>query len=228
MVLAGKIFRLKEKTSLKNLANKLKNLKVDETYTENNFQFTLTTEVKELNHRESLIEGSILRDEIIHLRQKDQVKPIPKTVEVFFALHEYKDLTLLTILEKKWKANNLANFFSEKVFGLIGFVLEVKIPPENLKMYHEQNPEGTKVIFFSDVNIPNVKKLSLYGADLKNSVLYTDFLSHGNIWYVVVTSKKYGYVVGLTGNGIVTIFNQITPKDFLAYVKEEVFPLIQA
>ncbi|RLG92855.1 MAG: hypothetical protein DRO36_00440 [Candidatus Hecatellales archaeon] len=226
MVLAGKIFRLKEKVSLKDLAEKLKGFKVEETYRENGFQLTLTTEIKELNHKENLIEGKILRDEIIHLRQKDQIKPFPKTVEAPFTLHECKNTILMTILGKKWKANSLANLFSEKIFGFMGFVLEVRIPPENLKKYHEENPEGTKVIFFNDVNLPNVKKLSLYGADLKNSTLYKDFLSHGNMWYVVVTSKRYGYVVGLTGNGIVTVFNQISVKDFLAYVREEVFPLI--
>ena len=45
------------------------------------------------------------------------------------------------------------------------------------------------------------------------------------MWYVVITSKKHGYVVGLTGNGIVTIFNRISPEEFLTYIIEEIFPL---
>jgi hypothetical protein len=51
-------------------------------------------------------------------------------------------------------------------------------------------------------------------------------LSHGRIWYVVVTSRRHGYVVGVTGNGIVTVFSRCEVEDFLKYVVEEVFPLI--
>jgi len=46
------------------------------------------------------------------------------------------------------------------------------------------------------------------------------------MWYVVVTSKKYGNIVGITGDGVVTIFNKIEEKDYFSYVTEEIFPLI--
>jgi len=225
LVLAGKIFRLKEKVTLEGLADKLKNFRMEEKYRENDFELTLTTEIRDLNLKLGKLEGKILRDEIIHIRQKDTVKPIPRTVESSFFFYEYGGNVLLTVLEKKRKANNLANLLSRIIFGELGFVVEIKIPPENLKKYHEQNFEGTKIIFFSDVDIPNIEKLSLYGENLANTSLYMDFLSHGSMWYVVITSKKHGYVVGLTGNGIVTIFNRISPEEFLTYIIEEIFPL---
>ncbi|RLI05486.1 hypothetical protein DRO26_02005 [Candidatus Bathyarchaeota archaeon] len=226
MVLAGKIFEIREKISLKDLKAKLENFRLEETYQEDDFQFILTTEIQGLTLKPDRLEGEILKDEIIRIRQKNELKPVPKTIEAPFLFYNYGDKTLLVVVEKKWKANNLANLLSEVIFDAVGFILEVRIPPENLKKYHEDNPESTKVIFFSDVDIPNVKKLSLYGANLANTSLYTDFLSHGGIWYVVVTSKKYGYVAGLTGNGIVTIFNRVSVQEFLTYVVDEVFPLL--
>ncbi|MGP3667661.1 MAG: hypothetical protein ACKD6M_04510 [Candidatus Bathyarchaeota archaeon] len=227
MVLAGKIFKVKEKVNFKKLIDKLENLKSSETYTENGFSFTLMLEVKDLSYGEGFVKGRLLRDEVTYLRQKEQTKPVLNTGEFFFSFHKYKNTVLLTILGKKWKANKLANILSEKIFGAAGFIVEVKVSAENLKKYHEKNFEGTKIVLFNGLSFPGVKKLSLYGEDIKNSSLYKDFLSRGEIWYIVLTSKKYGYTVGLTGNGVVTIFDQLTQEEFLNYIKEEVFPLIQ-
>ncbi|WP_309491862.1 hypothetical protein [Candidatus Hecatella orcuttiae] len=227
MVLAGKIFRVREKVELDSLAAKLKDFKREEAYVEENFQHRLVTEVQRLNKTSLGLEGILSFDKILHIPHRGELVPVPRTFLAPFLFTEYGGKLLLTILEKKWRANNFANLLSEALFTTVGYVVEVKIPAENLRSYHEENPEGTKVIFFSNVDIPNVRKLSLYGASLANASLYGEFLSHGNIWYVVVTSKRYGYVVGITGNGIVTIFNRVEPKDFLTYTTEEVFPLIE-
>jgi hypothetical protein len=58
-------------------------------------------------------------------------------------------------------------------------------------------------------------------------MLYTDYCSRGKIWYIVVTSKKGGNIVGITRNGVVTIFNNIEIDGYLNYVMNEIFPLIQ-
>jgi len=131
------------------------------------------------------------------------------------------------VLEKKWRANSIANALSEILFITVGRIVEVEIPPEVLRSYHDENSEGTKVVFFSDVDAPNVEKLSLYGSSLANTPLYVDYLSRGKIWYIVIASRRYGYTVGITRNGIVTIFNNVEPGAFLTYIMEEVFPLIQ-
>lgn len=227
MVLAGKIFRVREKVGLDSLIAKLKDFKKEEIYVEENFRYSLTAEVQRLGRTSLGLEGVLSFDKILHVPHRGNLVPVPKTFLAPFLFTEYKEKLFLTILEKKWRANNFANLLSEALFITVGYIVEVKIPAENLRNYHEENPEGTKVIFFSNVDIPNVRKLSLYGASLANASLYGEFLSHGNIWYVVVTSKRYGYVVGITGNGIVTIFNRIEPKDFLTYATEEVFPLIE-
>jgi len=227
MVLAGKIFRIREKTNLRSIAAKLKGYTVEETYKEENFKFKLLTEIQRLDMKEGSLEGVFSHDKVFHVSHRGNLTPIPKTTVAPFAFREHGEGILLTILEKKWQTNNIANVLSEMLFITAGFIVEARIPPENLRRYHEQNSEGTKVIFFNDVDIPNVRKLSLYGASLANARLYEDFLSHGNIWYVVVRSKKHDHIVGVTGNSIVIVFNRVEPSDFISYVADEIFPLIE-
>jgi len=57
-------------------------------------------------------------------------------------------------------------------------------------------------------------------------LLYNDYLTHGKIWYAVVKSQKYGYVVGVTRNCVVTVFSRTELPEFKRYVKSEILPLI--
>ena len=76
------------------------------------------------------------------------------------------------------------------------------------------------------MDIPNINKLSLYGPDLVGTTLFEDYGKHGDLWYVVARSKGYGYVVGVTRDASVTIFN-VTDKDkYLEYVAKEIYPLV--
>jgi hypothetical protein len=81
-------------------------------------------------------------------------------------------------------------------------------------------------VFFDQVDIPSVSKLSLYGEGLGNTALYNDYLTHGQIWYAVVKSRKFGYVVGVTRNSVVTCFSKTDLPEFKRYLKEEIHPLI--
>ena len=116
---------------------------------------------------------------------------------------------------------------SKILFINIGSIIEAKISSETLRSFHEANPEDTKVIFFDNIDIPNIEKLSLYGSQLLNTNLYNEYLSHGNIWYIVFKSKRFGIIVGITRDCVITCFSKIEPKEFINYIKEEVFPLIE-
>ena len=77
-----------------------------------------------------------------------------------------------------------------------------------------------------NVDIPNVNKLSLYGPDLIGTKLFEEYGKHGDLWYIVARSKKHGYVVGVTRDVSVTIFNIVDKNKYLDYVAEEIYPLI--
>ncbi|HLE74643.1 MAG TPA: hypothetical protein VI864_01175, partial [Candidatus Bathyarchaeia archaeon] len=139
---------------------------------------------------------------------------------------QVEDITFLTVVEKKRVANFIANKLSGILFEKVGGIVEARIPPETLREFHQKNPEDTKITFFDNVDIPNVNKLSLYGPDLINTSLFEDYTKHGDLWYVVARSREMGYVVGVTRDASVTIFNLADKNKYVEYVNKEIYPII--
>jgi hypothetical protein len=227
MVTAGKVFRLMENIDIGTIAAKLKGYRKETTFEEEDTQIPLQTEIKDLSIRGNMLQGIYSQDTVTYITHHGQRTILPRTQEIPFVFAQEKDRTLLIVVEKKLVANNVANRLSEALFITSGYITEVRIQPDTLRDFHEQNPEDTKVIFFDEVDIPNISKLSLYGTGLLNTALYNDYLKHGKIWYIVMTARKYNSVLGITRNGIITVFNTVDRSDFIDYVLKEVFPLIQ-
>jgi hypothetical protein len=226
MVVAGKIFRFTERLAVTDIAIKLDGYRTEENYEESDYNFMLVTEVAELKPKENVLTGVYSHDYVMHVFHRGKTVPLPRTVEALFSFAQLEDETFLTILEKKRVANFVANKLSEVVFEKVGGIIEARITPETLRDFHLKNPEDTKITFFDNVDIPNVNKLSLYGPDLINARLFEDYIKHGDLWYVVARSKETGYVVGVTRDASVTIFNLANKSRYLEYVNKEIYPLI--
>jgi len=225
MVVAGKVFRLVEPLSLAETGSMLEGHHTEEPYEEGDYKFTLVTEVVGLLPKENMLKGVYSHDHVINVFHRGKVMPLPRTVEALFSFSEHEGTMFLTIVEKKSSANFMANKLSEILFEKKGGVVEARISPETLREFHLKNPEDTKITFFDNVDIPNVNKLSLYGPDLINTSLFEDYGKHGDLWYIVARSKKYGYVVGVTRDASVTIFNLTDKEKYLEYVTTEIYPL---
>jgi hypothetical protein len=219
MVLAGKIFKVELK-DLGIIASKLKDFRKEEIQEIEGKSFSLLTEVKELKMGE-ILSGFVLKDYVLSIQHKDGRIPFQATRKTRFSFIPKNGELLLLIIEKKQRANSLASFFSEVILSSI---VEGRISHDTLKTLHESNPEATKVIFFDDVDLPNINKLSLYGAALANTQLYLEYLRHGKIWYVVFETK--GMVVGITRNCVITFFSRIEEKEMVEWVRREIVPLI--
>ena len=226
MVVAGKIFRLSESLSLTEIAYKLENYHTEENFSEGEYNFTLVTEVVGLTSKKDLLNGIYTHDYVIHVFHRGKTAPLPRTVEAVFSFAQVENTTFLTVVEKKRVANLIANKISQNLFEKIGGIIEAKIPPEILKEFHLKNKEDTKITFFDNVDIPNVDKLSLYGPDLINTSLFEDYTKHGDLWYVVARSKETGYVVGITREASVTVFNLSDKNKYVDYVAKEIYPLV--
>ncbi|NWF86271.1 hypothetical protein HXY32_00410 [Candidatus Bathyarchaeota archaeon] len=226
MVVAGKVFKLSEPLSIAEIASRLEDYHTEEAYEEGDYKFTLITEVVGLLPKENMLRGIYSHDYVTHVFHRGKVAPLPRTVEAVFSFSQREDSTFLTVVEKKRLANFIANKLSEILFEKMGSIVEARIPPETLKDFHLKNPEDTKITFFDNVDIPNVNKLSLYGPDLITTSLFEDYCKHGDLWYVVARSKEYGYVVGLTRDASVTIFNLTDKEKYLEYVTKEIYQLI--
>jgi len=226
MVVAGKVFKLVETLSLADIATKLSNYRVEEPYEEGDYKFTLVTETVGLLPKENALTGIYSHDYVIHVFHRGKIVPLPRTIEALFSFVQNKKGTLLTIVEKKRLANFIANKLSEIIFEKVGGIVEARIPPETLRDFHLKNPEDTKITFFDNVDIPNVNKLSLYGPDLVGTSLFEEYTKHGDLWYIVARSKESGYVVGITRDASITVFNITDKNKYLEYVTKEVHPLI--
>jgi hypothetical protein len=226
MVLAGKVFLVRENYDMDVLADKLKAFRIETETSVEEQQFKLVSETRDLTAGKGSLDGTFSFDSVFVVNHRGKPVPVPRTYEAPFSFNMYKDRMFLTVYDKKNRANSVANEMSKAIFMSLGQVVEARIDPETMRKFHEENFADTKVIFYSDVDLPNINKLSLYGAELGNTSLYTDYLTHGKLWYVVFTSRAYGYVMGLTRNCILTAFSKIELPEFKTFVMNQVLPLV--
>jgi hypothetical protein len=226
MVTAGKIFKLSKDIGLRQISKKLEGYRKEEIFEQGDQKINLLKEIQDCSLSKEGLGGNFSEDVVLSVNQRGKLISVPRTRRAPFLFSTHKNRTLLTILEKKPVANNIANQLTKILKTEGGEIVEGRITSDTLRGFHESNPEGTKIILFEDIDIPNVEKLSLYGSNLANTTLYNEYCKHGRIWYVVVTSKRYGNVVGLTGDCVVTVFNKIDEKDYLKYVMQEIFSLV--
>jgi hypothetical protein len=226
MVVAGKIFRLAENLPTSEIKSSLSKYHVEETFEEGEYHFPVMKEVSNLRAEGKGIRGLYSHDFISRVYHRGQVIPQPRTVEALIDFQVASSGTFLTVLEKKRRANFIATQLSRVIYARSDAILEARISPETFREFHSRNPEETKIIFFDNVDIPNIDKLSLYGTDLIDTKLFEDYSKHGDPWYIVYRSKPTGLLVGLTRNCSVTAFSLRDKDQFIDYVHSEVFPLI--
>lgn len=210
--------------TVESIAEKLTGYKSEQTI--EGSDLTLLTEIRDLRAGKDELSGIISKDVPVRLNKRGELEVTFKTIDTPFLFQQRKSDMLLLIVEKKPVANAMANLLSSVLFLSLGGILNAEISPKTLESYHRRNPEGTKVMFFDGLEIPNLDKLSLYGPSISDTSLYPTYVSQGHIWYVVVTSRKYGYVVGVTRDAVVTIFNRMSVEDFIDFVKDEILDLI--
>jgi hypothetical protein len=225
LVLAAKIFVVREENNLPLLASKLKNFRIEQELKAEDKDLTLVSDISGLAMSNGTLEGTFAFDTVFMVNQRGGSLPVTRTFQAPFSFDLFGNNLYLTIFEKKSRANNIANEMSKAVFMSLGQIVEARIQPETLKRFEEESIEA-KILFFDGIDLPSISKLSLYGEALGNTSLYVDYLTHGQIWYAVVKSKKYGYVVGVTRNAVVTCFSRTDLSEFKSYVRNEVFPLI--
>ena len=227
MPTAGKVFTSTEFKSLADIATSMEGYRVEETYEEDDISIDLVTEIVNVSIKDEMLTGLYSYDYVVHNYHRGKLIPAPVTKEVLFSFTILEDRVFLTAVEKKAIANRVANILSEIVFGEMGVIVEARILPAVLKEYHLANPENTKVIFFENMDIPNINKLSLYGPDIVGTSLFEEYAARGDPWYVLTKAKKHGHTVGLVRDGSVTLFNRVDQGQYLNYVKEEILGITQ-
>lgn len=235
MVLPAKIFEIKEETNFGLILQKLKDFHEEEKYETNDGKtFPLITEILDLTLRENLISAVFSADFMRSRYYRRQLVETPVTEEAPFWITRYQNRIFLIVVApsvargvKKLLSNHVANKLSKILFITPRAILETKIPHETLKILHESNPKASRLIWFDEVDIPGVEKLCLAGSDLADTQLYQDYVTHGQIWYVVFEAQKRGITMGITRNSVVTLFSKTTKEELINYIREDLLLLIE-
>ena len=235
MVLPAKIFEIKEKADMGFILQKLRDFREEAPYeTESGESINLVTEILDLRFEGGTISGVFAKDFVGTRFYKRRLVETLVTEEAPFWIRPFDDRIFLIVLApstargvKRLLTGNVANTLSRILFIKRGAIVETRIPHETLREMHESNPQATKLIWFDQVDIPGVEKLCLAGSDIADTELYQEYLKHGKIWYVVFEVQKYGLVLGITRNSVVTLFSKSTIADFVKYIQDEILKLIE-
>ncbi|RLE95872.1 MAG: hypothetical protein DRJ55_00965 [Thermoprotei archaeon] len=223
MVLAFKVFEVIEPRDLGILASKLRDVAIIEEAEIDGRTVETGIAVRELQLEEDKLRGVFEESFVATFRYRDEYFKVPISVETPFEFYVHGDRVFLILEAKKQRANRLAGFVGEIVSAKKGSVVEAELSHETLKAMYESNPEGTKVIFFDNVRLPGIEKLSLYGEQLANTELYQKYLQLGTIWYIVYETEE-GIVIGVTRNCVVTVFSRVDPETALEIIRERIIP----
>ncbi|MGC9103793.1 MAG: hypothetical protein ACP5JF_03255 [Candidatus Methanodesulfokora sp.] len=222
MVLACKLFRLDEPMRTDVLIEKLKGWKESTEKEVGDKIFTLRQEISNLERWMEGVWGSLSYDFLVPIIKKNELHyEISTRTTGFFIRRD-----VLIVLDKKRRANRIADLMSRILFLSPGKILKASLPDEFLRKLHEEDPEATSVVFFDQVDLPSVNKLSLYGSALSSSPAYQEGLKHGRIYYVVFRERKHGFVLGITRDCVITAFSKISDRDLVEYVLDEISPFI--
>lgn len=235
MVSPAKIFKITGDTDLGFIARKLKDFREEETYeTDDGEVNELVTEVLNLELKDDKLTGVFSKDFVKSRYYRGGLKENLVTEEAPFWIREFRGNNFLAVLApsvargvKKLLTNNVANKLSEILFLKSGLIIESKITHDTLKELHESNPRATKLIWFDNIDYPDVGKLCLSGSALAGTKLYHEYIEHGKIWYAVFEAEKYGFVVGVTRNCVITLFSKATIDEFSNFILNEIIPLVE-
>ncbi|MCS7105420.1 MAG: hypothetical protein NZ954_07675 [Thermofilaceae archaeon] len=226
MPLAFKSFELVEPLPLEEVAAKLKGYGVLELEEVEGKEVEVGFRVADLQMVDGELQGLFEESFIISVKYREELFKVPITVATEFRFTPVGSKVFLTVAAKKARANRVAARISAAVAAgrKRGVLLEARIPEPVFRRLYEGQPHAVKVVVFTDVKLPDVGKLTLYGEQLANSSLYNEYLKLGSVWYAVFEAGE-GVVVGVTRNCIVTFFSKIDPEEAFKFIKENILPL---
>ncbi len=226
MALAAKLFRLRSPVKPEILVQKLRDFRVEREDPKTGQ--VLVEEIRNVEYSSGLLSASVLKDRPLVFRKRDEIVKTVRTLEVPFYVKFEEGRQLLLVMAKKRLANEVASDLSRVIYGIPGGVVEARLDHSKFRGYFEASMEGASVIYFDQVDLPNVDVLALYGESLRDSALYHEYLEHGKIWYVVVSlPSRNGLTVGVTRNSVITAFGRATPQELLEFAFGELPAMIE-
>ncbi|MGC8556169.1 MAG: hypothetical protein ACP5NG_04100 [Conexivisphaera sp.] len=226
MALAAKLFRLRANVRPDVLVHKLKDFRLERE--DVGTGQVLVEEIRDVAYSSGYLSALALKDRPLVFRRHGEVVKTVRTLEVPFYMRVEGGSQLLLVMAKKRLANEIASDLSRVIYGAPGGVVEARLSHDKFRQYFEASMEGARVIYFDQVDLPNVDVLALYGESLRDSALYHDYLEHGKIWYVVVSlPSRNGLTVGVTRNAVLAAFGRTTAQELIDFAFGELAALLE-
>ena len=109
MVLAGKVFLVRENYEMDTLAEKLKSFRIETETSVEEKEFKLVSEITDLSVGKGTLEGKFSFDSVFVVPHRGEAVPVPRTYEAPFSFNTYNDRIFLSVYDKKNRANSVAN-----------------------------------------------------------------------------------------------------------------------
>ncbi len=228
MVLTVKIFVVDPALPLKEIEPRLRGYRQMRKEKILGREIEVGSRITELGMEGSALVGTFEENLIVSTTYEGEVFRVPLTVRTRFELDAPGEVTLLVVAARKARANRIAGQLSSLLSTEKRRVIaqEAWIPSDTLREFFEARMDTVRVVFFDNVRLPNVDKLSLYGSQLARTDLYREYVRLGRVWYVMFEPED-GMVVGLTRNCVVTFFSKLSMEDAMDFIRERVFPLVE-
>ena len=97
MVLAGKVFLVRENYEMDLLTEKLKSFKIETETTVEEQEFKLVSEIRDLSAGKGTLEGTFSFDSVFVVRHRGKAVPVPRTYEAPFTFDETRGRLFLTV-----------------------------------------------------------------------------------------------------------------------------------
>ena len=225
MPTTGKLYLYTPKYEAQDMVKKLENYNKETRETYGAEDIALGTRIMDVKVSHERVMGLYEKDavDVKKYRGEDRAAPYTQSAKFIFFCDEERPY--LVVLGNKGLADTIANELSILLHEQTGHILEPILNLRGIRELYESG-EATKVIFFDDVEIPNLDKATIYGTNLIQTDFYGRFIDVGNPWWVIYKHRATELVVGIHKKALVCIFSSCTDDEYLEYVTDNVIPLV--
>ncbi len=186
---------------------------------------TVGFRVAELERGEDSVWGVAEESWITTTEFRGEELRIPVSSTISFTFIYEKQREFLLVYASKRLADRLAVRFSELLFDAPDRILEVYLPPEKMREVYSKGEVRSMII--DNLRLPGIRKVTLFGEDLKNARTVKTYLTRGKGRELYVVYRDEEGVFGISRTGQIVAFSRIALEDFEAYIREKILPLAE-
>jgi hypothetical protein len=190
-----------------------------------NESLELRTSVEEVHADGSDLSGVLRYDVVTPIPFRGAVQYVRQTIESKFTFDfRSKMRPFLIIFESN--QDQMAGILNSAVFGNDRGISNGSISPDKLKEFAEKNSVRMPVVSWKGLDIPNLDKSVLSGADVAQTTDYKRYSARGNTYYVMMELRRKRWVVAISGEARAIMYTKVDPDDFLEFLKTQVTPMV--